>query len=291
MLDELLGAAYEEVRLATFPVSVPARTNAPQQPLAGFSGYLDARASNQTLFLGTNTQIVQSFEVAARSSRLLGTILTSARDRNGKTHVGLAPFFLIFERATLAAFEALSTNQGFQAWVSVRPGIEAALIIGKWATDPVNASIWRERNKSPGKYRETYAGKALGKSILPLAEDIALALKMINDHYLHPNPDYVFRHLQMEGKPGGDVEMRLEFFDDSNDVALGVLGVTHLVVTIQDSLARMFTSLFVDTIVLHVGLDSLRRSAGEWARQTMRICPFYRDGLQKMGLWPSSIVT
>ena len=95
----------------------------------------------------------------------------------------------------------------------------------------------------------------------------------------------------MEDRPGGEVEMRLEFFDDSSDVALGVLGVLHLVVTIQDSLARMFATLFVDTTVLDVGLDSLRRSAGEWARQTMRISPFYRDGLQKMGLWPSSFAT
>ena len=148
--------------------------------------YMEARERNRTIFTKENPELLETFEIAIEASRRLGTILTTERDAAGKSHAGLAPFFLIFQRSTISAFEALSATQAFQAWVRIRPGIESTLIMGKWVQDPGNAQIWERRFEDRKAYQRLFQGKELGRGALPRGAEIQNALTLINDEFLHP---------------------------------------------------------------------------------------------------------
>lgn len=67
----------------------------------------------------------------------------------------------ILVRHCMFGFQQLVSYQSFLAWLALRPGLEALLILGKWVDDPRNAKLWKEWDKNPGKYRRTYSGEAL----------------------------------------------------------------------------------------------------------------------------------
>jgi len=259
--------------------------------VAELQKYIEARERNRDIFSRESAAVLQAFEVAIKASRQLGTALTTQRDVAGKTHVGLAPFFLILERSTFAAFEALSANQAFQAWVSIRPGIESALIMGKWVKDPANAEIWTRRSEDPKSYQASFQGKELGKGALSRGSNIQSALRHINDQFLHPNPKYYHRHLGFHDREDGAVEMRLEFFDEPLDIAVGVLGLIHLVIVTQQSLAEMFATLLPNLGQIDVALASFEQNAGSWAKSTMAEGPYFEWALTEIGLWPKIIAT
>jgi hypothetical protein len=253
--------------------------------MTSFSEYLEARERNRTAFSQGHASVATAFDVSIHAFDLLGEQLRDGRDANGMTHISLAPFFFILQRQAIAAFDALSTNQAYSAWLLVRPGVEAALILAKWVEDKGNADIWSRRAQDKKAYRKAFEGKALVSTVLPRSNDIQAALSAINDRFLHPNPTYYHRHLELNDLPDGNVELRYNFFDDSLDVAIGILGILHLVVVIQDSLAQMFATLFPGTSRLEVGLLSLETRAGDWARETMARSTAAATDLKDLGLW------
>src|SRR5437899_866578 len=87
--------------------------------------------------------------------------LGAQRDAQRRSHAGLLLFSNILSRHTVLGFQALSSYQSFLAWLSLRPGLEALLILAKFVDDPDNARIWREREKDRGAYRKAFEGKAL----------------------------------------------------------------------------------------------------------------------------------
>ncbi len=250
-----------------------------------FGEYLDAREHNRSTFPET---VRPAFEISIRAFDQLALQLRDGRDRNDKTAASLAPFFFILQRQALAAYDALSTNQAYLAWVLIRPGVESALIIGKWVDDEIHARIWEKRRTNMKAYRKVYEGKALRSKSLPRSDEIQLSLSGINDRFLHPNPEYYFRHLELNELAGGAVEMKLNVFDEPTDVAVGVLGVLHLVVVIQDCLARLFANTFPNLSRIDVGLTSLETGMGEWAGSVMRESIQAHDALRVLGLWPES---
>jgi len=254
--------------------------------IPSFAEYLQARLAQDSSFRQAVPAAATAFQAALQNGYLLGETLTTHRDASGHSHVSLAPFHLIFLRQMCASFEALSVGQAFQAWVSIRPGIESVLIMGKWVADPKNADIWENRVTDPRAYLDCYQGKNLGNGALPRGNDIQTALKGINDNFLHPNPYYYFRHLHMDDRDDGNVELRLDFFDHSDDVWLGFLGILHLVVVCQDSVSRMFTELFVDRPSLDVGVSDLESKARDWVRSLRAKGRFYDRTLTDLGLWP-----
>jgi hypothetical protein len=74
--------------------------------------------------------------------------------------------------------------------VLLRPGIEAYLIIGKWIDDPATAEIWKNRRNDWKNYQKTYSGPALRSRSLPMSDQIQTILSIVNDDFVHANPDY-----------------------------------------------------------------------------------------------------
>lgn len=252
-----------------------------------FREYIEAREKNRRHFELAYPYATQAFETVTTAFGILGEQLRTGQDREGKTHVSLAPFFLIVVRQTMTAFDALSANQAYAAWAAMRTAIESALIMGKWVDNPDNARIWERRFKDPRAYASTFQGRALRSSSLPNSAAIQRALSHLNDRYLHPNPIYYFRHLSLHDQPSGETVMDLQFFDDDLNVAVGVLGILHLVASVQDGLAEMFANLFVDVARVDIALADLRSKSAEFRRATGSSTPDAEWTLVNIGLWPT----
>jgi hypothetical protein len=251
-----------------------------------FAEYLVAREANRKVFSLNQGNALDAFEVSLTAFAALGEQLRTGRDRNNKTHISLAPFFFILQRQTIAAYDALSTNQAYLGWVSLRTGVESALIMGKWVDDRANADIWERRFDNPKPYREVYQGAALASKSLLQSDKIQRALSHINDLFPHPNPRYYYRHLGMKPLADGDVSMELDFFDATQDVDLGLFGILHLVATIQDRLAQMFADLFVGASKVDIRLGDLEAKAATWRASLEKNDPNAEWLLVNIGLWP-----
>src|SRR5438876_5102097 len=126
--------------------------------------------------------------------------LGTQRDAQRRSHAGLLLFSNILSRHTVLGFQALSSYQSFLAWLSLRPGLEALLILGKFADDPANARIWRERERNRDAYQKAFQGKALTPKGLRDAEAFRQVLTRLNDNFTHPNPDFVYRDQSYRGE-------------------------------------------------------------------------------------------
>jgi hypothetical protein len=231
--------------------------------------------------------VLESFQVLDHGFSNLGTVLTSRRDTDGGSHISLAPLLMLMQRQAFVALDALSSMQAYQAWVLVRPGIECALIMGKWMDDVANHHIWANRFQNQRAYRDTYTGKALISQSLPRSADLQAVLRSINDSFVHPNPDYYTRHIGLTQLENGEVEVRLHFFDDHDMHWASVLALVHLLILTQHSLARMFQDRFVNIELDpdHFGLSGFeeqhRAQAASAAERGLR----ERYIVQHLGLW------
>jgi hypothetical protein len=152
--------------------------------------YRSALDYNRNVFLIERSRLFRVFSAIDANFGLLIELPRTMRDGHGKSHVSLIPFIFLLQRQSRAAFEALAAYQSYQAWVLLRPGIEAVLIIGKWLDDPINAKIWNNRQQDRKAYQKTYTGTGLRSNSLPSAEDIQRVLSRVNDDFVHANPDY-----------------------------------------------------------------------------------------------------
>jgi hypothetical protein len=253
-----------------------------------FREYLDAREANRKHFAATYPYAESAFDTSFSAFAALGEQLRTGRDATGKTHISLAPFFFIIQRQAATAFDALSANQAYAAWVALRTGVESALIIGKWVDDKKNADIWAERFSNRKAYQNAYQGKALRSASLSRSADIQQALSAINDRFLHPNPDYYRRHLSSRDLPTGEILLELNFFDDEQAIAVGLLGMLHLNAVVQDSLAQLFANLFVDTPRLDTGLNDLEKKGVDFRNKAGAHDPESESILVEIGLWPAT---
>jgi len=119
--------------------------------------------------------------------------LGTQRDGTGHSHAGLVLFSNILMRHAVLGFQALASYQSFLAWLSVRPGLEALLIVGKFVDSRENARIWRERETDRDAYQRAFQGKALTPKSLEDGEVLRLVLTRLNDNFTHPNPNFVYR--------------------------------------------------------------------------------------------------
>jgi hypothetical protein len=93
------------------------------------------------------------------------------QDLAGQSHVGLLPFVNLLIRHSIFGFQHISSYQSFLCWLTFRPGLEALLILGKFADDPNNAYIWANRESDPRSYKQTFDGKKLVSKTLPRSAD------------------------------------------------------------------------------------------------------------------------
>lgn len=220
----------------------------------------------------------------------VGRRLQTGRDANGKSHVSLLPFLLIVQRQSMNAFEALASCRSYEAWVLVRPAIEAALIMGKWVDDPENAAIWSSRETRKTEYIKTFSGKTLISSSLPRASDIRAVLERLNDEFVHANEPYYSRHTSAEPLPGGDIFLRLEFFDESQDIEPHALAFLHLMLIVADALDAMLATTLPATGPHKPAIGVLERELDERASRARAADPAHETTLDRLGLWLQAAV-
>lgn len=247
--------------------------------------YHSARSYNREVFLIEHSELVKAFVAIDGNFHTLLQLPGTKRDHNGKSYVALIPFIFLLQRQAQSAFEALSAYQSYQAWVLLRPGIEAALIVGKWVDDPQNAEIWKNRESDPHVYQKTYTGKGLRSKSLPNSEFIQGVLRKINDGFVHANPDYYRRHLDVDPGHPGYVSMLLQYFDDNTFLLVNVFAFLHLLLVVQQALLSLFDKLFSCDVSLPSPVELFVRTYGERIGKLAESTEEHRVLLRELGMW------
>ena len=222
--------------------------------------YRSALGYNRDVFLIQQGALVKAFSAIHDNFACLIAPLATKRDSKGKSHVGLTPFLLLLQRQAQAAFDRFSTYESYQGWVLARPGIEGALIIGKWVDDPRNARVWQNRHTNRSAYRKEYSGQALRSRSLVNSGRIQSVLSKINDDFVHANPDYYLRHLRTEPTDPQYVSVFLDYFEDDSVQEAHVLAFLHLLLVIQQDLADLLGCLFGVPLVLPNSIADFERT-------------------------------
>uniref|UniRef100_Q026W4 Uncharacterized protein n=1 Tax=Solibacter usitatus (strain Ellin6076) TaxID=234267 RepID=Q026W4_SOLUE len=250
----------------------------------GILQYRSALSYNREVFLLEHSDKVKAFSAIDDVFFRLIEFPRSMRDLNGNSLVALVPFILLLQRQSRAAFEALSVFQSYQAWVLLRPGIEAALIIGKWVDDPASAKVWKDRDQDRRAYGSQYTGRALRPTSLPASDKIQGVLSKVNGDFVHANPDYYSRHLDASVGDPGYVNMILGYFDDDGLHEAHVLAFLRLLLVIEESLAGLSAKLFGPAAVVGVPMAVFEAQFGARIRELTAIPGEGAAALRDLGL-------
>jgi len=222
--------------------------------------YRSALSYNREVFLIQQGALVKAFSTIDDNFASLIQPLATKRASNGHSHVSLVPFLLLLQRQARAAFELFSVDQSYQGWVLARPGVECALIVGKWVDDQANARLWQDRYLNRSAYRKEYSGQALRSKSLVNSARIQSVLSKINDDFVHANPDYYGRHLLTGPADPGYVDVVLSYFDDDPVQEAHVLAFLHLLLVIQQDVADLLGRLFGVPVILPNGIVEFERA-------------------------------
>ncbi len=215
----------------------------------------------------------------------IGKRLQTGRDRNSKTHVSLLPFALLMERQCMNAFEALSSHRSYEAWVLIRPGLEAALHMGKWVDDPENAAVWSARETRRTEYIRTFSGKGLVSTSLPRAAEICAVLARLNDEFIHMNEPYYTRHMTAKPLPDAEIFLGLDYFDADDDIEPHTLAFLHLVAVLIDSVDSMLATLLTNTGPHIPQAPSVGRDLADRTSRLRSLDARHERTLRELGLW------
>jgi hypothetical protein len=244
-----------------------------------------ARSYNREVFLIQHGEVVKAFVAIDGNFHTLLQLPGTKRDQNGQSYVSLIPFIFLLQRQAQSAFEALSAFQSYEAWVLLRPGIEAALIVGKWVDDPQNAEIWKKRESDMKAYQKTYTGKGLRSKSLPGSESIQGVLRKINDEFIHANPDYYRRHLNVDPAHPDFVRVLLQYFDDDSLLLVNVFAFLHLLLVVQHALLSLFNKLFSCDTVLPSTVELFVGTYGDKIRNLTDLSEEHRRLMRDFGMW------
>lgn len=183
------------------------------------------------------------------------------------------------------AFEALASCRSYEAWMLLRPALEATLIIGKWVDNPENAALWRARETRKKEYSATYSGKGMISSSLPRSAEIRSVLGRLNDEFVHTNVAYYSRHTNAVPLPGGDIFLRLEFFDEGEDTDAHACAFLHLLAVLTDSLDQLFAVTLPSTGAARPVLPALENEIGKRAAALRGSNTVHVATLVELGLW------
>lgn len=153
-----------------------------------------------------------NFDLMIKKLRSIWDKLGNEKDTSGHSHVGLLPFVNLLVRHAIFGFQHLASYQSFLAWLTFRPGLEAFLILGKWVDDPNSAKTWKARESNRKAYKNAFSGQNLVSKSLPRSADFQRVLSRLNDDFMHPNPNFTYRHHQLEDQ-GVSLYLKLHYFD------------------------------------------------------------------------------
>ena len=250
-----------------------------------FLEYRAALAYNREVFLIEHSDLLKAFIAIDANFPALVELPRTHRDPRGNSHVSLVPLLLLLRRQAHTAFDILSADQSYQAWLLLRPGLEAALILGKWVDDPKNATIWQNREKDRAAYQKVYTGKALRSGSLPGSDRIQTVVSRINDRLVHANIDYYHRHLDVGPGTPGHVNVLLSYFEDDPLQLANVFAFLHLLLVVQEALLGLFNKLFATQAPLPSSLKLFEDTFGERLAELARARSEYSTVLTELGAW------
>lgn len=260
----------------------------PDPPTGGAHRVLEFRAAlekNRQIFSLQYPFAYFAFFGLCEAFDRVGRRLQTGRDSKGKSYVSLIPFLLIVQRQAMSAFEALASCRSYEAWMLIRPALEATLIIGKWVDDPDNAVLWSDREVRRHEYASAYTGKGLVSKSLPRSAEIRMTLGRLNDEFVHTNVAYYSRHTNAQPAADGDIFLRLEFFDDGEDTETHACAFLHLLAVLADSLDNLFASVLPTTGASRPITSALEQEIGERALKLRTAGKQHAVTLAELGLW------
>ena len=260
--------------------------------MPGYDRVLDYHSTilkNRQLYVLQLPHIYFAFFRFSEALDQIGRRLQSGRDANGKTHVSLIPFLLILERQAMNAFEALVSCRSYEAWVTLRPGIEATLIASKWVEVPENAGIWASRHERKTQYIKTFSGKGLVSDRLPRSSDIKAVLDRLNDEFVHSNEPYYSRHTTARPVDADNIYLALQFFDDWSDVEPHGLAFLHLLFLLVDSWDEMIAEVLPATGSPRAQLPTLEKELKAKAGRYLIETGPNNLVMRELGLWPTTV--
>ena len=232
--------------------------------------YLQFRSvltANREVFLLNHRFYIKCFLDVEGNFDPIGETLRSQRDPAGRSHISLLPFLFLFQRQVTVAFDLVSSDLCYQAWVLVRPGLEAVLMAGKWIDDPAFAAIWSDRQNRRKEYSKAYSGKGLQSASLKWSEELQGVLRRINDEFVHANTDYYGRHLSLRPADQNSINVELAWFEEDHVQEAHTIALLSLVITAQESLARALEDLLATSVQLCITLSEfhaqIERRVGE----------------------------
>ncbi len=248
-----------------------------------FLEYRSVLAYNRDVFLIEHSDLLKTFITIDNNFDELIRLPQTRRDHENNSHVSLVPLILLLRRQAHCAFDVLSADQSYQAWLLLRPGIEAVLILGKWVDDSKNAKIWQDRAKDPGTYQKTYTGKALQSVSLINSDRIQGVLRTLNDRFVHTNLDYYYRHLDIGPGDPGYMKVVLNYFEDDTLQLVNVLAFLHLLLVVQEALLALFNKLFGTKVILPSTLALFRQTYGDRIERLVHENDEYKAVLSDLG--------
>src|SRR5713101_2694800 len=100
--------------------------------------YAATQVRNRETFLLNFGSDFRTFESLLDAFRFVWARVGKERDTTGQSHAGLLVFTNILTRHAIFGFHHIASYQSFLAWLTFRPGLEAFLILGKFADNPIN---------------------------------------------------------------------------------------------------------------------------------------------------------
>lgn len=204
-----------------------------------FSEYYSIQIKNREVFEKNFACDVEVFKALLSRLREVWARVGVTRGVSGRSHAGLLPFSNLLLRHVMFGFEHLSCYQSFLAWLTLRPGLEALLMIGKFVDDPANAKIWLEREIDTKAYRQAFWGSALESKSLSMSAEFRQVLTRLNDEFMHPNPAFTYRDTTVRTDSTGHL-VEVQFFDVSAELheahILAYLNLLDVIVATSDSL-------------------------------------------------------
>jgi len=183
-------------------------------------GYILTLNENFSIFVKNFVDTyLANFNILIHSLQSIWQRLGKEKDLSGNSHLGLLYFANCLIRHSIFGFQHLATYQSFFCWLTFRPGLEALLILGKFVDDPHNADIWRTRESAKEAYIKTFQREIISKS-LPRSAQFREVLSRLNDQFMHPNPEFVYRDTSIVDEGGSFLFLRTEYFDsiDKTDI-------------------------------------------------------------------------
>jgi hypothetical protein len=204
-----------------------------------YSDYRSTQVRNREIFQLNFDSDTREFKALLSKLRSAWARVGTTRGISGQSHTGLLVCSNILIRHVIFGFEHLAGYQSFLAWLALRPGLEALLIIGKFVDDPANAKIWLNREADAKTYQNTFRGSALQSVSIARSGEFRHVLNRLNDEFTHPNPAFAYRDATRRDESNG-VSLEIQFFDVSPEIheghLLAFMNLLDLVVAASESL-------------------------------------------------------